>query len=114
MFGLRLKRQKSFTDIDAPALAQMIDGPDAPVLVDVRSPEEFARGHIEGSRLLPLSVLPVRYHELPKDATLVVICRSGARSRLACETLAGYGFENLINLNNGVLGWSARGYKMVQ
>ncbi|MCA9984811.1 MAG: rhodanese-like domain-containing protein, partial [Anaerolineales bacterium] len=84
------------------------------VLVDVRSPEEFARGHIEGSRLLPLSVLPVRYHELPKDATLVVICRSGARSRLACETLAGYGFENLINLDNGVLGWSARGYKMVQ
>ena len=78
-------------------------------LVDVRTPGEYAHdGHIAGSRLPPLSSLMARAAELPKDKTIVCICRSGNRSYTACEMLAAQGFKT-INLSGGMLHWRATG-----
>jgi len=75
-------------------------------LIDVRTAGEYEYdGHIEGARLMPLSVLPVRLQEIPRDRTVVCVCRSGARSYTACELLQKQGFENVINLNGGMMGW---------
>ncbi len=67
------------------------------LLIDVRSPEEFADGHIDGARNIPLNVLDAAIPSLPKDKTIVVYCHSGARSSVAATHLAdaGYTVRNL-------------------
>lgn len=89
--------------------AQLDDGQE-PLLVDVRTPQEYAHdGHIAGSRLLPLQVLMQRSDELPKDRPIVCVCRSGNRSQVACEQLATLGYTDLTNLAGGMIGWKSAG-----
>jgi rhodanese-related sulfurtransferase len=91
-------------------LYQRLQKQESVVLVDVRSPDEYRQdGHIRGSRLLPLPVLLQRSNELPKDTPIICICRSGNRSHVACEQLAGRGFTNVTNLVGGMIGWSRSG-----
>ena len=59
--------------------------------------------------LLPLASLAQRLSELPKDKPIVCVCRSGARSQTACEYLAANGFDNVINLNGGMISWIRSG-----
>lgn len=78
-------------------------------LIDVRTPREYEVEHIQGARLLPLSVLHQRSGELPDDRPIVCICRSGARSQAACEQLARQGHANLFNLSGGMIAWKRDG-----
>jgi rhodanese-related sulfurtransferase len=76
------------------------------VILDVRQPEEYAHdGHINGARLMPLGSLRNRLSELPLDMPIVVVCRSGARSRTACELLQAQGFEDVTNMGGGMIAW---------
>lgn len=68
------------------------------VLVDVRTPDEFAAKHIDGAINIPVDELEARKAELPKDKDVVVYCRSGARSARAKSLLAGAGFTKVHNL----------------
>jgi rhodanese-related sulfurtransferase len=80
------------------------------VLVDVRQPEEFAHdGHVAGARLLPLPMLATRLDELPKDTPIACICRSGARSQVACELLRRHGFSDVANVAGGMIAWRQAG-----
>ena len=68
-------------------------------LVDVRSPGEFAAGHLPGAVNIPVDEIDGRLGELePKDAPVVVYCRSGARSSSAARALEGAGFSKVHNL----------------
>ena len=68
-------------------------------LVDVRSPAEFAGGHLEGALSAPLGELEQRAESLgPKDAPIVVYCASGMRSASAKRLLQSRGFNNVHNL----------------
>jgi len=67
-------------------------------LVDVRTPAEFAAGHVEGALNIPVSVLPVRLNELNRSGTVVVYCRSGGRSASAGGILMKAGFEAVHDL----------------
>jgi rhodanese-related sulfurtransferase len=85
----------------------------APLLLDVREPEEFVGelGHIAGSLLVPLDAL---HRRLPKLAgylgrEIVVVCRAGARSATAGAMLRQAGFGHVRNLSGGMLEWIARG-----
>ncbi len=80
-------------------------------IVDVREPDEFARGigHIDGALLLPLGELQQRSGELPLDKPLVIVCRSGARSARAAAMLGKAGFADVANLSGGMLRWRAEG-----
>lgn len=62
-------------------------------LVDVRTPEEFASGHAEGARNIPVDDLDARRSELSRDKVIVVYCASGARSARAASMLAHAGFR---------------------
>ena len=63
------------------------------LLLDVRSPSEFAERHIPGSRNLPVEELKRRLSELPRDRALVVYCHTGARAGFATEILRKAGFR---------------------
>ena len=77
--------------------------------LDVREPEEYAAGHIAGARLLPLGQLSSRQGDLPKDQTIVVICRSGRRSGEAVRALQRAGFTTAYNLEGGMIAWRDAG-----
>ena len=74
-------------------------------LLDVRNDDEVAHGIISGAKHIALHLLPMRWNELKDDVPIVVYCHSGVRSAHACEYLAQQGFEQLHNLQGGVLAW---------
>lgn len=69
------------------------------LLMDVRSPEEFASGYVEGAINIPLHILPLRFQEIAPNTArqIVVYCRSGARSGMAQQFLNERGYANVIN-----------------
>ena len=75
-------------------------------LVDVRTPAEYARGHIEGFRSLPLDGLRAHLSELDPGKPVYVHCHSGLRSYIACRLLTGAGFT-CYNLAGGYRLWAA-------
>lgn len=64
-------------------------------VLDVRTPQEYAAGHIAGSVNIPLDELRERLGELPKDTTITVTCAVGLRGYIAARILAGHGFKAL-------------------
>ncbi len=95
--------------ITAPALAELMNGGNPPLVVDVRSGPENARGAIPGSVNLPLPHLKERLEELPTDRTIVVHCEGGYRSAIAASLLAQHGLTNLLDLVGGYKAWEATG-----
>ncbi len=84
------------------------------IVLDVRSPEEWAQdGHIEGATLIPLPELKARAaNELPRDAEIVVYCRTGNRSAQAVAYLASAGYTSVSDMG-GIQDWIAAGYEVV-
>src|SRR5262249_37111165 len=90
----------------APALVLMQQQPDLYVL-DVRTPAEFAAGHIPGAHLIPVDELEDRLGELPaRDRAMLVTCAAGGRSSAACELLAEHGWTRMLNLAGGMHAWA--------
>lgn len=91
-------------------LTEMRARPDAPVLVlDVRTPEEFAAGHVPGAVNIPYDLVDERLSEIPKTDEVVLYCRSGRRAALAAETLSAAGYTKLAHLTGDMQGWTAAG-----
>lgn len=84
------------------------------ILLDVRTQQEWeGDGHVEGATLIPLSELEARAPEdLPKDAEIVVYCRSGNRSAQASELLVELGYTSISNMG-GIVDWQNAGYDVV-
>lgn len=83
-------------DVDSAKARELVGN--GATLVDVRSPEEFASGHIEGAINVPVGELAGRAAEIPKDKAVVVYCRSGARSARAKGALQEAGFKDVYDL----------------
>lgn len=76
-------------------------------LIDVREPYEAERCNI-GGKLIPLGEVVDRMNEIRKDIPVVVHCKSGSRSSAMIQALSTrYGYDNLINLTGGILGYGA-------
>ena len=73
-------------------------------LLDVREDDVWAAGHIDGAQHIPLGELLARLSELPKERTIVAVCRSGGRSEAAVRGLRKMGFQ-AENLEGGVNAW---------
>lgn len=86
--------------------------PEGTTLLDVREPQEWHHGHVEGALHIPLGVLPVRAHEIP-DGPLLVVCKVGGRSAQAAMWLTQQGHDDVTNLDGGMLDWEAAGRPMV-
>lgn len=77
--------------------------------VDVRQPDEYARAHATGVKLIPLGELPDRVQELDKTKPVLAICAKGGRSMKACQFLLGEGFTECINVDGGTTAWVEQG-----
>lgn len=79
-------------------------------LIDVRQPEEYTGelGHISGAELLALGTLPEHINQLPKEQTIVFVCRSGGRSAQATAFAKSQGFTEVYNMLGGMLLWNEK------
>jgi rhodanese-related sulfurtransferase len=97
-------------------LAGLLIQEQAPLLIDVREPEEHSAMHIRGAKNVPRGLLEAAcefgYEDTvpalakARDSAIVIVCRSGFRSVLAAQTLKQLGFKNVISLATGVRGWA--------
>lgn len=95
-------------ELTAASVAAMRERGEDFLLLDVREPDEFERARIEGSTLIPLGELEGRLTELAdwKDRPIVVHCKTGGRSAVACRLLSDAGFAEVRNLGGGIDAWS--------
>ncbi len=91
----------------AGARIALIDGA---LALDVREPDEYAAGHVEGAVHLPLGKLAARAHELPSDRPILAYCGHGERSTTALSILERAGRKPLLNLRGGIDAWRDAGY----
>jgi rhodanese-related sulfurtransferase len=92
-----------------------IDVSDVPAdahIVDVREPEEWIAGHIDGSQHIPMSQFLQRLDEVPADRDIVVVCAVGQRSARVTAFLNQRGFQ-ASNLGGGLHAWTAAGRPLV-
>lgn len=88
-------------------LMERQDGPDAPVILDVRSPEEYAEGHIPGAINVPYDQIgaQIGFLEHYRERGLVVYCRTGRRAGVAEDLLSQAGFERIWDLEGHMVAW---------
>ena len=93
--------------ITAGSLGERLDAAPMPLLIDVRTAQEWSDGHIDGAMNIPLSQLSERLAELPTDRPLIVYCASGYRSAIAASLLRRAGRAGVANLVGGLAAWKS-------
>jgi len=98
--------------ITADKLSQQIQSSQAPLILDVRSEQEFADGHIPGAMNIPHDQLGDRLSEIDaaKSDEIVVHCRSGHRAEIAEKILINAGYSDVRDLDGHMNGWQSGGY----
>ncbi len=71
-------------------------------IIDVREPYEHAEHHIKNDKLIPMSLVPLKINEIDWSKKVVLYCRTGSRSAMLAQMLAGQG-KNIYNLSPGVI-----------
>lgn len=102
-----------FTRLSVKEAQELRKKPETAVF-DVRQPGEWAQGHLEGAKLIPVDSLFERIGELPEDGDLLFYCAAGVRSALACEIAAAMGRTRVYNMEGGVDSWKAGGLPLVK
>jgi len=83
------------------------------LILDVREEAEFAFGHIDGAKSIPMGELESRLSELDKEQEIYVICRTGKRSDFAAQKLSAYGFSKVFNVLPGMTSWKGELIKTI-
>ena len=105
--------------IQIETLKEIISSNRPALYIDVRSPEEFYSGHIEGFSLIPVDVIlqdPSELLDLRKapSTPIYTICRSDVRSSGIAQYLSGIGVQDIYFVKDGVLGWTKAGYTLIK
>ena len=104
-----MRSPRSVPAVDVRTAAERLTGPQPPLLVDVREPDEFRTVRVDGSVLVPLSTFMLRYEQLPKDTPLLVLCAAGSRSAAATAHLLANGWSDVTNVAGGIITWERSG-----
>ena len=104
-------QEDSSAPVQPSELAAVLAGEDAPLLLDVRTPEEFAQGHVRGATLVPVQELAARLGELAayKERGVVTYCEVGGRAGKAMELLRAHGFTRVRLLDGSMKRWREEG-----
>lgn len=88
---------------------------DGTVLLDVRTPAEYAEGHLKGATLINFESpdFAQKIEKLDRSATYALYCRTGRRSGLAVQQMQAAGFTNVLDLAGGIVAWQGSGRKVV-
>lgn len=106
MFKFLSRQSEGFTDLSPADAHERLKRGGRVQLIDVRSPGEYARGHIHKARLIPLGELEERRAELKNDQDIILYCQTGSRSRRGAMILAKLGYTNVYNMSGGIVRWT--------
>lgn len=98
--------------VDVDQAAASVSSDSDVVLLDVRENQEWIAGHAPIARHLPMAELPARVDELPRDARIVCICRSGNRSGQVTAWLQRQGYD-AVNMTGGMQRWASHGHPVI-
>jgi rhodanese-related sulfurtransferase len=103
-----------YTSISGADLVLLLEAHDPPLLLDVRTAEEFEASHIPTAINISHELFPARMTELDryKDEQIVIYCRSGRRARLVQKRMADAGFAKLALLPGDMIEWTQKGYPL--
>jgi phage shock protein E len=106
-----MQQSQSTAKIGAAALLARIERKDPELVVlDVRTPEEFAAGHVPGAINIPYTHLPARIAEVAgSDKDIVLYCTIGVRAERAAQRLRENGFTRLLQLDGNMRKWQENG-----
>jgi len=99
----------SVPTVDVLTAANLLAGPQPPLLVDVREPDEFQTVRVAGAILMPLSTFQLRYQQLAQDRPVLVMCAAGGRSTTATAHLLASGWPDVTNMAGGIISWERSG-----
>lgn len=101
--------------VTAEDVKKAIDGKESFILLDVRTPEEYARGKIAGSINLPVDKVDCDIVKVvpDKSAKVYVYCLSGSRSVHAVDVMVKLGYSNVFDMKQGLLAWRAKYFPLV-
>lgn len=101
--------------VDAAEAARLLASTNLTVL-DLRTPVEYAAGHLQGARLIDFNSpqFAQELGRLDREATYLIHCASGRRSTAALETFRRLGFKRIIHLDGGLRAWQAAGQPVVK
>ena len=104
----------TFQNVQVQAAQSLINSGEH-VLIDVRTPGEFAEAHIDGATMIDIngSDFEAGIAALDKGKSYVVICRSGGRSARASQYMIDHGFKHVTNVEGGMNAWLASGLPAV-
>lgn len=106
-------RQSNYRELSAEeAWNLVIKNP--PLLLDVRTSNEYSRGYIKGAVLIPLQELQDRAGELEQyqNQPILIYCATGNRSTTASKILLDQGYKDVMNMRMGIMGWASKGYNI--
>lgn len=103
-------------NVSREAVARSMASHQAPLLLDVRTPEEFHEGHLAGALNVPVDEVAARHGVLgiPRNQEVVVYCKTGKRAARARDTLQSLGYTNVKLLEGSADAWRAEGRPLVQ
>lgn len=113
--GLVLTAPSFATDsISVDDLATQIDAGTAPLILDVRSEQEFQQGHVPNAQLIPHTEISQRLGELEshRDQPIIIYCQSGRRAKLAVRQLRKEGFKQIILLEGSYQAWKQADHRI--
>ena len=107
-FALMLPVLTKSGGLDIQTMVQLMNR-DKAVVIDVCEPDEFAKGHVIGSKNVPLGQLEAKLPQVVKNksAQVVMVCQVGARSARAAAAARKLGYENVQSLSGGLKAWQA-------
>lgn len=95
--------------VSVPELAARLDAGGAPVLLDVRTDQEWRQGHLASAHHLPFTEILAACCSLPTEAEIVVYCGTGYRSNMAGSYMKAHGYANVSSLAGGITAWGRAG-----
>ena len=106
ILGFGCQTQTQIQSIDGDTVYQMLESKEEFVFIDVREESEYKEGHIPGSILIPLGNIEkdIKKYVSSIDDMIVVYCRSGRRSRQACQNIIDMGYTQVYDMG-GIIDW---------
>jgi rhodanese-related sulfurtransferase len=108
-------REPNYKELTSAEAANIIQNV-APFILDVRTPQEYGKGHLKGAVLIPVQVLQTRLTELNayKNQDILIYCATGNRSTVAAKILIDAGFKRIYNMRHGITDWSRKKYPVIR
>ena len=93
-------------NITAFQLKQRLDAGESVKVIDIREPWELKIAQLDFAQHIPMGQILGRLNEIPHDTPVVIMCHIGGRSTQVTNYLNGIGYDNVLNLDGGIMGWA--------